>query len=57
MPLPYDSDYVSFAPKHVRDNSQFLRKMLSMNLDPYAPDTYRPELIRAIESEVSLLLS
>jgi hypothetical protein len=54
MPLPSDPGYISPAPQHVQENSAVFRRFLSMNEDPYAPETYRPEIIRSIESDLYL---
>jgi hypothetical protein len=53
MPLPSDADYISPAPQHVQANSKLFKKFLSMNEDPYASLTYRPNIIKAIEDEIA----
>jgi hypothetical protein len=54
MPLPSDPDYVSPAPQRVQENSAVFRRFLSMNEDPYAPETYNSEIVRWIENDLHL---
>jgi hypothetical protein len=52
MALPSDPDYVSLAPPEVQAYSKLFRTLLSMNDDPYAANSYSPEMIKSIEGSL-----